>query len=608
MGIKEPYVVVTERIIDSPALANIDDNSNMGCVLVCNRGPKIGYVKGSKDFIETYGVKVKDEDGNIKYEIPKDCHVSMANAYYMSTFAPLVIARAMNEPVLKETILLLQSSNGEVSLSKDLTFIYDNELAVNAYSCGNVALNSFTHIRIDGTDYPINIFDDNATFTEASLELSNELRNSGTLVKVADNGFVSSIPGMSVQFVVKSNNEDTSVVDATTSNKIDDLKFSAVSYKICGYFKGTEPGDKFKISVNQDDATKFDLTIGDDEAPTYSGLSFNEDAEDEDTGESIYLPNQNFTPFEWVSVSGFDDSSVVENQWTVTLTDVNGDSSSEALIAAAQELEDQELYDIAQCATLGIVDIKFVKSFLTIAKANDWFLPVDVPESKKSLNAIEKWNGNITDTNNSFVFGPFDKNSTFLGFRFPLAPSTLYWETVYANKAVGSEFAPTFGMKNGTVKYTNPAASLKKDERERLLSLPQPVNFMIYDPRTGAYTINNNLTHSSKDNVLKEEQNRRLANKIKKDVKPLLDDFKGEYNNLATRMAVVSRLENYFRTNIMNMNYSPEDFKIVCDRTNNTDDVINANQLAVTVKVRFYRSIKYVIVLNEIYPIGVDFE
>jgi C-terminal processing protease CtpA/Prc len=39
-----------------------------------------------------------------------------------------------------------------------------------------------------------------------------------------------------------------------------------------------------------------------------------------------------------------------------------------------------------------------------------------------------------------------------------------------------------------------------------------------------------------------------------------------------------------------------------------TDEVINNNGLRVRVQVKYYKSIKYIDVYHDIYPIGVDFE
>ena len=58
----------------------------------------------------------------------------------------------------------------------------------------------------------------------------------------------------------------------------------------------------------------------------------------------------------------------------------------------------------------------------------------------------------------------------------------------------------------------------------------------------------------------------------------------------------------------MNQRYKPDAYQVICaDDVLNNDEVKNSNGLRVIVKVRYNRSIKEIIVTNEVYPIGVDF-
>ena len=57
----------------------------------------------------------------------------------------------------------------------------------------------------------------------------------------------------------------------------------------------------------------------------------------------------------------------------------------------------------------------------------------------------------------------------------------------------------------------------------------------------------------------------------------------------------------------MNQNYAPNEYNIICDESNNTNEIITANKLALTVQVRLYNAIKYIDVLTDVFPIGVDF-
>jgi hypothetical protein len=53
--------------------------------------------------------------------------------------------------------------------------------------------------------------------------------------------------------------------------------------------------------------------------------------------------------------------------------------------------------------------------------------------------------------------------------------------------------------------------------------------------------------------------------------------------------------------------YKPNEYEIICDESNNTTEIITANKLAVTVRVRLENAIKFINVLVDVFPLGVDF-
>jgi hypothetical protein len=134
-----------------------------------------------------------------------------------------------------------------------------------------------------------------------------------------------------------------------------------------------------------------------------------------------------------------------------------------------------------------------------------------------------------------------------------------------------------------------------------------PVNFIKYDQRLDLFYMNNNLTHQSVDDVMSEEHNRRIVNKIKKDLVRLMQQFKGKFNSVSTRGRVVDLITFYFQNNIMNKQFPPDAYNIICDESNNPPEIIRANKLGVTVQARLFNSIKYIDILVDVFPIGLDF-
>lgn len=287
--------------------------------------------------------------------------------------------------------------------------------------------------------------------------------------------------------------------------------------------------------------------------------------------------------------------------------DLSASKEITCMINALYALEDQELYDIEYLAPFGMTDAQFIKNYTLIGKNNDWFTPVDIPYNRTNSNSIKAYFLNVDNSSNIEAMGPFDKNSGLLGWQFYLAASTLYYTRVMNNTSANSKWAPIFEQTNGILDYTNPVYTLGKEEREKLLNFKCPVNFAVYNQRLSVYYFNDNRTHQYTNNIVSEEQNRRMVNEIKKNCVRLLQKFKGEFNNTTTRANVTSTLQYYFQWSVMTQNYTPVEYEIVCDETNNTTEIINANKLAVTVRVRLTPSTKFIDVLVDVYPLGVEF-
>lgn len=101
-------------------------------------------------------------------------------------------------------------------------------------------------------------------------------------------------------------------------------------------------------------------------------------------------------------------------------------------------------------------------------------------------------------------------------------------------------------------------------------------NVMIYANQTCYQTVKSDL------NKLHIREN---LNTIEIAVDNALQDFVFEYNNAATRAAIVSKITPYF--NNMLISGAIESYNIVCDETNNTADIIEEDILIVDTEVQF---------------------
>lgn len=369
------------------------------------------------------------------------------------------------------------------------------------------------------------------------------------------------------------------------------------------------------IVPGADDYFTLSLTNSDEELDSYE-VSLLADGLDS-TGSNCFIENLNAmdTGYTIVTNPDYGDENLIKDKPNVRQVFSFGDSGLDlsaskettCKINALYALEDQEVYDIEYLTTFGETNAQFIKNYELVGKNNDWFTPVDIPYNKTNSNSIIAYFLNVNNDSNVYALGPFDKNTGLLGWQFYLAPSTLYYTRVMANTSANSKWAPVFEQTNGILDYTNPVYMLGKEERTKLLNAKCPINFVVYNQRLSVYYPNDNRTHQYKNNIVSEEQNRRCVNEIKKNCKRLLQKYKGELNTVTTRANVVSTLQYYFNYSVMTQNYAPLEYEIVCDDTNNTTEIINANKLAVTVRVRLSPSIKFIDVLVDVFPLGIEF-
>jgi hypothetical protein len=620
----EPYVRVSEVIKKATNITGIGGDINIGGVIVSDFGPRLAYIKGPDQFLKTY-----TSDG---VTIPRGADISFINAYYLSYSAPLVLVRSMNTQATSGVVVLKDSSNNIIA---EKVLLEEGNILDTKETFSLKITSDATKwvIEINGTTF-YQLLDDTAVPPAGDKlhECSSIEEMVAEISKWDDYEVVMSESSGVYDFIVYhrvlgDTNEfeigatdgltltPSTIVPATPGNAI-----TAGTHLFRLILKRPDSSDshEFKIDPHSsgtsdsaagfDPDLLFDMTVDGDIYP----VSLYPDAVDEN-GANCYIDNL-------TSISNLDFTVevVTENEEiTSSIGPIDfGDSGLDNdlsrnpayLMAALSDLEDQTLYDIEAIAPFGITNPQFVLRYLYVGQTNKWFAPFDVPYTATNAKAIEMYMRSIThNSSNAYAIGPFDKNVSLTGWRNYIAASTLYWERVMANKSQNREFAPVFDQETGVIELTNPVKMLGKEDREYLLNLSKPVNYAIFDQRTNIYYINDNYTYQSEIDIMSEEMNRRMVNKLNKGIHRLMQRFKAKVNTVSTRNNVVHLIKYYIDNTFMTQEFKPEAYEIICDESNNTPDIIRANQLKVTVRVRLYNSIKYIEVLNEVYPIGVDF-
>jgi hypothetical protein len=199
-----------------------------------------------------------------------------------------------------------------------------------------------------------------------------------------------------------------------------------------------------------------------------------------------------------------------------------------------------------------------------------------------------------TVASSTFLCAGYFRNES-LGYPTMLPVSSLYVQRVVSMYSILNAFSPI---------YNRPLIPLSPidriySEREREILLSKRINSL--RPYEGAWAFNNNLTATLDNSIFKEENIRRLANTVARELMQLLKKFLGMQNTDKTRAQVVSLIKRMKEVIIDPHEYKPDEFIIICDETNNRDF---DRYLYVTIIVRMPLSIKYI----ELVTVAIDLE
>jgi len=651
--IVEPYVKVTERVRETPSLLNIDGSANIGGVVISPKGKSYQYISGPKDFLE----KLVGAD-----ELPRNSHISLINAFYCSYFSGLVIARALNTNANAGVIIDLSTSTniqymnilGGTVLNSTAYVKFDIDTLLEEGSDWAIVINNTCFYHASESEYnkhiaPYYLAASNATAiycesindvikgfnswsgfnaysgedTQAEesdaniiVEFNDSIgANADQFIKIASTYYKRlATENFDAQTCIKTTGVDTYAAITRASDATLPENYLQISCT-----EASESND-FQVSFTKlnnpsasDDVYTLSLLRGENQQVFQ--VSLNPESHNQD-GENCFIENFNqaLSDLQFTvvrandSINTFSTNTVTTRQFGASGVDLNASKSPAYFSSALNKLAEQSEFDIEYLSDFGVTDSEYIKDYVNIGKNNWWFTPVDLPYSYSNASAMSIFANGIANSNNVIIGGPFDKNTTFLGWPTKIAWSSLYYERVFSNRANGSEYAPVFESTNGVLNYHDPVYSLSETDRTYLLNGSSgPSNFVVYDQANNVYFANDNRCHTTDTNVMNEEMNRRMISKINKDAKRMLNRFKGTTNTASTRSSVEAILKNYMDNYIMSQNYKPEEYQIICDETNNPVELISANKLAVTLRVRLLGSIKFIEVLTDIFPLGVDF-
>jgi hypothetical protein len=635
--VKQPYVEVKEVVIDTPSIGDVTNDLTIGGVIVAPVGPKLALVSGPDDFLSKYTV-----DGET---IPRNADTTFVNAYFLSYSGPLVIQRSTNTSAIggllfakgaasptivrkKDGQMLTRKTTVEVSLS----FNSENENVQKntawSFAFGDIV---FYHIDCDRNGlyanfvsfYECDTIMDIATGMEKIGNLhvfeKHLVKRSATMYDLTmtlwhtDAETVYDVLDVHADYEEKPVSNNLDIVTTNDSVKLIDADESDWLFALYGdvalganeheaHIPTVFGNGSFELSI---DGEKYLCSLQPDAIDSNGSGIYIDYINTQDIGFSvdIYANDISAVPTSSSDRNYFGNSGLVLSEC----------AANENMMAAWSELADQEIYSIAGLSTFGATSIPVVTRAQKVAESIKCVCPIDAPYTATTMSSVKRYFNDLVveygAVPKGIALGPFDKNIGLLGWRAYIAASTLYWQRVFANKANSAEFAGVFSFQNGRMNYTDPVKIFGKADREALLNLGKPVNWAAFNYERNVYFMNDNRTlQGDSTSIVSEECVARQVLKISRDVDKIMEQFIGEHNTTATQYRVEDAINFYFQWNIMNQRYKPDDYKVICaDDTLNNDAVKNKNELKVIVKARFNRSIKYIEVVNQVYPIGVDF-
>jgi len=329
-----------------------------------------------------------------------------------------------------------------------------------------------------------------------------------------------------------------------------------------------------------------------------------------DVGVNVYIERLNDLNKGWsiVVIDGDQDiTDLAETNFGNSGVDLAECATSETLIRTLTTFLKQDEYILKGMSMLGTENFQYQVALVNACKSRFIFTPTEAPSQYLDKDQIAAYKTSTgLDTDQAHWLSGWTETNAITKFKIKLPPSTLYWERAALNASQRLPYVPIFLEDYGRVASFKLLQRFEQTDREWLLNYQ--INSIAFDARRGISWINDNRTGKKIEDVMKEDNNRRAANQVYWDFKKLMRQFLSKDNDEKTREEVVDIGGEYFRTVVFAQQTPVKAYRIICDSTNNTDDDVRRNIMNVKVQVRYGNSIKFVDVLNEAYPVGVEFE
>ena len=283
------------------------------------------------------------------------------------------------------------------------------------------------------------------------------------------------------------------------------------------------------------------------------------------------------------------------------------DISDSDLKKAVDEIARDEVYTVEGLCDCGNTEPSFQNylAALAVSEEGNYFYPISPACSTNYLTIANSYARIGYDSYKLYASAPWDIDTGTFGWKVYISPAVLYWQSVSRARSNNQEFRPQFGQ-GVPYSYQKPMTEFNKKTRQLLLS--RRINTMKWDTQISSYVMNDNFTYQTEDTIMSDDGNSRLAIRVSKAMPILLRQFLGYRINDKLYDMAYAVIDFWFKTTILSMDYSIDDYRIIIDRTNNTDEDRRANRMNVKIEIRFFRCLKYIEVVNYLFDAGMSFD
>lgn len=226
---------------------------------------------------------------------------------------------------------------------------------------------------------------------------------------------------------------------------------------------------------------------------------------------------------------------------------------------------------------------------------------------------------NLTDTLNKYLKYFTDKSTSYATriFNWPMAtdwdsqlsiwmPPSIVAARIYAESE--NHYYPWYapaGFNRGRASNCNYiSVTTKPYTQDNDILYSNSWNFFVQRVDSGVM-LEGNKTMQLERTALDRVNVRRLCNYIKRKVRDISNRYKYEENTLATRMLFAEDINSMLE--LIKRNSGVEEYYVLCDETNNTNETIERNELWCKIAIKPVKAVEYVIVDLRVTKDSVEF-